>query len=237
MFRFNFRLQCCEFTAQTTLDRCVHPNFIQCAQRGFDGFIWSCLLMQQNRLKNLIANCVHRIQAGHRLLKNHRDLTATNFQHLALRKCQQIASTKENRSAINSAWRTRNQLHRRHRSYALATTRFTNDCKSLSRMNGQTQARNGLNARTSTSIVERDGKICYLQQWFGNFQGWRCRSVSIHQCAALRSLGSIASRSAPPSTLYARTEKKIAAPGKIASHHTKVPVIPVALESSLPHDA
>ena len=49
-------------------------------------------LMQPHRLADLLADGQHRVQAGHRLLEDHRDRVAADVAHLRLGQRQQIAA-------------------------------------------------------------------------------------------------------------------------------------------------
>ena len=48
--------------------------------------------MQADGLDDLLAHGLHRIEAGHRLLEDHRDRIAANGAHLALRQVEEIAA-------------------------------------------------------------------------------------------------------------------------------------------------
>ena len=52
--------------------------------------------VDDERLRNLVADREHRVQGGHRLLKNEPDLGAANRLHLAFGQRQQIASVQQN---------------------------------------------------------------------------------------------------------------------------------------------
>ncbi len=56
-------------------------------------------LMEPNRLADLAADRENRIQRGHRLLKDHRDLRAANRAHLRFREFQQIDAVEQNHTA------------------------------------------------------------------------------------------------------------------------------------------
>ena len=57
------------------------------------------LLMEPDGLANLAADGEDRVERGHRLLKDHRDLRAADRAHLGLVQLQQIASVEGDRAA------------------------------------------------------------------------------------------------------------------------------------------
>ena len=228
-----------QIALEALLQAVVDAHFLQRRDRALHGLIGRDALVQQDRLQDLVADAVHRVQAGHRLLEDHRDLAAAHLQHLVLAHRQQVAALKQDAAAVEAAGRARNQLHGAHRGHALAAARLPHHRQRLLREQRHVHARNGLDARATrvAGVVEAHGQIGHLKQRPGA-RGVAHRTLRLclhaHQWAAFRSLGSIASRSASPSMLYASTLRKMASPGNTASHHTKVPVAAVALESSLP---
>src|SRR5215204_4072025 len=77
-------------------------------------------LVTTNCLRNLIAGGIDRIEEGHRILKNHADLAASQILHLLVRKGQNVSPLKENAAAGVAAGRRWHQPHDRARSHALA---------------------------------------------------------------------------------------------------------------------
>jgi hypothetical protein len=60
--------------------------------------------VDEKRLGNLIADAHHRIERGHRLLKNQRDARATHFAHFAFGQGEKIAALEHHAAARDSAW-------------------------------------------------------------------------------------------------------------------------------------
>src|SRR5262245_40138532 len=79
-------------------------------------------LVQTDRLADLIAHSKHRIERGHRLLKNHGNLVAANFAHLLVAKLEEIVPAITNLAADDLSRRRWDQSHNRKRRDALATT-------------------------------------------------------------------------------------------------------------------
>ena len=184
------------------LMRLGNANIVHRRNRELPRLFGANILMQQNRLDDLIANGVDRVQAGHRLLKDHGDLAAANRKHFALGAGNDVFAVEQNRTAVKPSRRPRNQLHRAHRRDTLATTRLADNRESLVGMHGHRHARNRLDARAARRVGKAHRKIGDLENRLGSN---RCRRGCLrgihHQCAAFRSFGSIASRIASPSML------------------------------------
>ena len=65
------------------------------------------LVVVLDRLHDLIADRVHRVQAGHWLLEDHRDAVSTKRAHLGLAHLGQVAPFETDSAADNLAWRLR----------------------------------------------------------------------------------------------------------------------------------
>jgi hypothetical protein len=87
--------------------------------------------MQLDRLADLVADGEDRIERGHRLLKDHRDLVAADFAHLLVVELQEIAPAIDNFTADDFSRRRLNEAHDRQRSHALAATRLTDQTESF----------------------------------------------------------------------------------------------------------
>src|SRR5438552_3951935 len=72
----------------------------------------------------------NRIQSGHRLLKDHRNLRAADLPYLAIRKGNQVAAIKKDFTSDDPPWRA-DQPRDRHRRDALAAAAFSNKTKCL----------------------------------------------------------------------------------------------------------
>ena len=75
-------------------------------------------LMQADRFSNLFANGKYRVERGHRFLKNHRHVCATDFPHLLRRQRGQIhlllvAATQPDMTTVNRATALLHQSHHR----------------------------------------------------------------------------------------------------------------------------
>ncbi len=96
-------------------------------------------LMKLYRLADLPADGQHRIQAGHRLLKDHRDRIAADVAHLRFGQSQQVAAF-ETDTALDLAGRFLDQPQDRHRGDRLAAAGFTDHCQCLAALDVQRHA-------------------------------------------------------------------------------------------------
>ena len=88
-------------------------------------------LVQLDRFADLIADGENRIERGHRLLEDHRDLVAADFAHLFIAELEKILATVEDFAADDFSRRRRDQPHDRKRSHALAAARLAHQPESL----------------------------------------------------------------------------------------------------------
>ena len=65
--------------------------------------------MSQYRFRNLIAHTHHRIESGHRLLKDHADFCTANMAHLRLGHSEQITAAELNVAVNERLWREQAQ--------------------------------------------------------------------------------------------------------------------------------
>jgi len=66
-------------------------------------------LVKGQSLGDLSADRQHRVQRGHRLLKDHRDLVAADLAHLRLTEVQEVAPGKADRARDDAPGRRRDQ--------------------------------------------------------------------------------------------------------------------------------
>ena len=81
--------------------------------------------MAPYRFDQLVADRVKRIERGHRLLKDHRDLAAANAVELGLVQLQQVLAAIID--VADGFAVGREKAHRRHHGLALARTGFADD--------------------------------------------------------------------------------------------------------------
>src|SRR5262249_50257881 len=80
----------------------------------------ACPLSEAYGFRHGVGDGDDRVQRGHRLLEDHRDLVAADAAHLLLRKARQISGLKSNFAADDAAGTLGQKLHNRERGHALA---------------------------------------------------------------------------------------------------------------------
>src|ERR671936_2178153 len=79
-----------------------------------------------DRLRDLLAASEDRVERGHRLLEDHRDVVATDLTHLVLGQLQYVTAGEVD-AARDSAAVARQETHDAERSHRLSAPRFTDD--------------------------------------------------------------------------------------------------------------
>jgi hypothetical protein len=88
-------------------------------------------LVQRDRLADLPADRVERVERGHRLLEDHRDVVAADALHLAFAELEQVPALEADRTADDAAGRVGDQAQDGKRRHALAAARFAHDAQGL----------------------------------------------------------------------------------------------------------
>ena len=151
-------------------------------------------------LGDLETNRQHRVQAGHRLLEDHRDLAAAHCPHGAFRQRHQVAALQQD-PALDAPVHLGHQAHDGQRRHALARPRLPDDRHRLPGGNVEGQVFH--DRRPHLAASKRRRQVADRQD--------RCA-----HCSPL-SLGSMASRNPSPSRFSAKTMIRIATPGVRAS--------------------
>jgi hypothetical protein len=146
------------------------PNLAQHLHRLFPHGRRRKVLVQADRLADLLADAEHRVERGHRLLEDHRQLVAAHVAHRGLVERQQVAAVERDRAADDASRRIRHQAHDRKRGHALAAARFADDGQGLAARKRKGQAVDGLEhaaAREEISLQARNlehGLACGRRQ-------------------------------------------------------------------------
>ena len=120
-------------------------------------------------LDDLLAHGLHRVEAGHRLLEDHRDRIAPDGAHLGLRQLEEVTALELDGSGRHASWRVRHQPHDRQRCHRLAATRFAHDAELLARRQRETHAVDGsehaaAGTKLGTKVFDfEEGRRCV--QW------------------------------------------------------------------------
>ena len=154
--------------------------------------------VQADRLFQLIAHRVHRVERGHRVLKNDGNLIAADFAHFAFARADQLLAAELDAAAYNAA-RMRENLQNGVGGHTLTRTGFPHNTKHLAAIQIEGNPIDGLHF---AGRCEKGG----VQ--IPNFQHCHTRTLPYE-----RSLGSNASRNPLPSRLNERTIRKIESAG------------------------
>ena len=85
------------------------------------------ILVQPDRLADLGADRHDRVQRGHRLLEDHRDLVAADVAHLGFAERHEILAVDLDRAADDASRRVRHQAQQRQRGHRLAAAGLADD--------------------------------------------------------------------------------------------------------------
>ena len=157
--------------------------------------------MQADGLADLVADRVDRVERGHRLLEDHRDVVAAHVAHPRLGGVEQVFAGKPDFTIRNAPRRHRHQPHDGERRHALAAAGFADNAKGPAGL--QIEAEPVDHARDSAVLqVELDRQAPDFEQ-------------RAHRCL---SFGLKASFRPSPIRLTDSTVMKMARPGKVTGH-------------------
>nr|GEY68439.1 hypothetical protein [Tanacetum cinerariifolium] len=96
-------------------------------------------LMAGHALGDLIANGEHRVERGHRLLKDHRHAVATHVQQALIGHAQQRFAQQAGSAGLDGRG-VGEQAHKRHGRHAFAAARLPDDGQGFARLDGERHA-------------------------------------------------------------------------------------------------
>ena len=99
--------------------------------------------MQPDNLDNLLANGINGIQAGHRLLKNHRDTVSANGAYSLVGQFKEISTIEIYLARDDFAGRVGYKTHNGQRGNAFAAAAFTDEGKRLTLFDREADVLNG----------------------------------------------------------------------------------------------
>jgi hypothetical protein len=91
--------------------------------------------MQPDDLDNLLADGINGIQAGHRLLENHRDTVSANGAYSLVGQFKEISAVEIYLARDDFAGRVSYKTHNGQRGNAFAAAAFADECKRLALFN------------------------------------------------------------------------------------------------------
>ena len=121
-------------------------------------------LVDLERLDDLEADGVARVQAGHRVLEDHRDVAAGDAAALAGAEFQQVLTVEAQQVGGDAAGRL-HQAHQRQHGHALAGAGFADDAEQLAALDVQVQALDG--GKGAVLRAELDGEVADLEKTHG----------------------------------------------------------------------
>ena len=116
-------------------------------------------------LADLVADPLHRIERGHRLLEHHGHAGAAGRTQVGVRFGGQLLALQPDRTGLDGHRVLRQQPHHRLRSDGLAGAGFADDANDLVGADRKVDAAHGV--RPVAAALDGDGKI-------GDFEDGRC---------------------------------------------------------------
>ena len=133
----------------------------------------------QDGFRDLIADGEHRVERGHRLLEDHRQLVAAQIAQASCRQLQQILALEQHLTAGDAPGRLRHEAHDRERGDALAAARFADDAERAAALEAEVDAVH--RAHFALFTVERRAEPANLKKVF-------CNRQSLPRCGRGRAL-------------------------------------------------
>ena len=106
-------------------------NPLQHLDRAVPGLLARQALVQRHRLGDLPAHRVERIERGHRLLEDHRDLVAAHPLHVGLGQLEQVPALEADLAADDAPGRVRHQAQDGECRHAFPAPRFADHAQRL----------------------------------------------------------------------------------------------------------
>ncbi len=119
------------------------------------------LLVRPDRLDHLLLDPEDGVEAGHRVLEDHRDVAAADLPHVALRQRREIEPVEHDGSALDPAGRLRQQPHDREVRHALAAARLADEPEPLAGLHLERHAVDGVDrslvrAEPDDEVIDRE---------------------------------------------------------------------------------
>jgi len=126
------------------------------------------VVVRPDRLDDLVADPVDRVQRAHRILEDHRDLVPADVPQLVLRAAEQVPALVVD-LAVEARVRAAREAEERHRGHALAGARLAHDPEHAAAVELEVDAVD----RLDDAVLgrERDAKPLDLEQALGHQVG------------------------------------------------------------------
>src|SRR5579859_7688619 len=100
--------------------------------------------MELEAFTDLTTDRQHRVQRGHRILKNHGDPVTADAADLPVVHFEQVFAVERDTARGDPAWRLGDEAHDRQCRHTLATTRFAHDAERLAAIDREADTIDGL---------------------------------------------------------------------------------------------
>ena len=193
-----------------------NANKVQKLGGALERLLLGVTTVQTKTLAHLLADLIDRVQGGHRILEDHRDIVTANVLHLFLSHFEDRTTAIANVAALDLSRRHRDKTHDGHGGHGLTGAGLTDDAKGFAAIErvGHTVD----SANDAILGMEIHLKVIDLEQMLalGNRLVLQVHIVLVllHPYASFI-LTSRASRRPSPSRVKASTVERIARPGMI----------------------
>src|SRR5205807_5137508 len=158
------------------------PHFSEHVDGGRKRLLRVPSVMKPKWFGDLPPGAKDRVERGHRVLEDHRDLSTSHLPHLGLGGFGQVLTLEHHATALDQARPL--QPHDAQRGDGLAAARFAHDAKRFARVELERDAVDGLDP--AFFCREDRVQILNLEQWLGHLRlvtsvagrrrrGWRYR--------------------------------------------------------------
>ncbi len=118
--------------------------------------------MDEQRLHDLLPDRQDRIERGHRLLKDHRDIAPAHLAHLVVGETEQVASLEQDAPVRNARGVLGQQAHDRERRHRLAAAGLADDGYDLAAVDAVGNAVDGVDG--AARGLEADVQVLHFEQ-------------------------------------------------------------------------
>src|SRR5688500_15136777 len=149
--------------------------------RPCSGLILVHAEVKLNRFAQLAGDGEDRIEGGHRVLEDHRDLFAADLAHVVVGHLQDVATLEQDLAGRDLARRARNQAHDREPGHAFTAPGLADDAEGLARHDIERDVVNCLD--NAVLGHELGPQITHFEQWLpgaGRLDVWSWRRVCHH---------------------------------------------------------
>ena len=177
------------------------------------GVVLRLLPVGRDGLGHLLLDGEDRVEAGHRVLEDHRDVAAADLPHVVLADGHEVLAVEQHPATLDHARRLGQQAHDREVGHALAAPGLADEAEALAARQLERDPVDGVDRPVVRA--EADEQVLDVEQRLGGRRPVRGRRGK--GCHRL-SLGSSDSRRPSPSRLNPIALMTIAAAGKSTSH-------------------